>query len=124
MEVVKTIVGKHVENLFLENVAFKILEFLEMTEDQKKNYENRMGFYEVLKYYRLKSGWKFRFDRYGKNLRYDDRSVFSYGNQVIELDWIKLTAKRLGESSKHMNYAINELANDWGFKEIKYKCLV
>ena len=36
MEVIKTMVGKRVEHLFLENVAFKFLEFLELAEDQKK----------------------------------------------------------------------------------------
>ena len=119
MEAVKTIVGKHVENLFLENVAFKILEFLEMTDDQKRKNERRRGFYETLQHFRLKRGWTHHFDRYGKNLRYDDEGVYSYGNQVIELDWTKLTAKRLGEPSKHMNYAIKELANEWDLKEIK-----
>ena len=44
MEVIKTVVGKRVENLFLEDVAFKILEFLEMADAQKRKYEKRRGF--------------------------------------------------------------------------------
>ena len=123
IEMSKSTVGKRVENLFLESVASKILAFLEMTEAQKRKYERRREFYETLQRYRLKRGWKRHFDRYGKNLRYDDRFVFSYDTKVIELDWTKLTAKRLGRwsptTSRHMNYAIVELATDWGFKEIK-----
>ena len=72
MEVIKTIVGKHVENLFLENVAFNILEFLEMTDAQKRKYERRRRFYETLQHYRLKRGWKHHFDSYGKNLLMTD----------------------------------------------------
>ena len=123
MEVIKTIVGKHVENLFLENVAFKILEFLEMTDAQKRKYKRRIGFFETLQHYRLKRGLRHHFERYTKNLRYDDEGVYSYGTKVIELDWIKLTAKRLGRwsptTSRHQNYAIGDLATDWGFKEIQ-----
>ena len=62
----KIIVGKRVENLFLENVASNILEFLELTEDQKRKYVRRVGFYETLQHYRLKRGWKHRFERYPK----------------------------------------------------------
>ena len=40
MEMSKSIVGKHVENLFLENVASKILEFWELTENQKLSTPN------------------------------------------------------------------------------------
>ena len=97
MEMSKSIVGKHVENLFLENVASNILEFLEMTDAQKRKYERRRGFYETLQHYRLKRGWKHHFDSYGKNLQYDDRFVFSFDTKVIELDWIKLTENDLGD---------------------------
>ena len=94
-----------------------------MTEAQKRKYVRRMGFDETLQRYRIKRGWKHYFERYPKNLRDDDEGVYSYGTQVIELDWIKLTAKRLGRwsrtTSKHQGYAIEDLANDWGFKEIK-----
>jgi hypothetical protein len=109
--------------LFLENVAANILEFLEMTDAQKRKYESARGFYETLQRYKLKGGWKRYFERYTKNLRYDDEGVYSYGTKVIELDWIKLTAKRLGRwsptTSRHQNYAIGDLATDWGFREIK-----
>ena len=36
----KSCFGKHVENSFLENGASKLLEFLELTEDQKREYAN------------------------------------------------------------------------------------
>ena len=58
----KSIVGKHVENLFLENVASNISEFLELTEDQKLEYTKRMMFYETLQAYRLKRNWKVPFE--------------------------------------------------------------
>ena len=94
-----------------------------MADAQKRKYKRRVGFYEPLQHYRLKRGWRHYFERYTKNLRYDDEGVYSYGTQIIELDWIKLTAKRLGNwsrmTSKHQSYAIEDVANDWGFKEIK-----
>jgi len=77
MEVVKTIVGKHVENLFLENVAFKILEFLELTEDQKHKHAMRIMFYETLQAYRLKRNWKVTFNEY-KN-RWGEHGYFREG---------------------------------------------
>ena len=79
MEVTKTIVGKHVENLFLENVAFKLLEFLELTEDQKLECAKRMMFYETLQAYRLKRNWKVPFEKYKKTLEgYDNYQEFIY----------------------------------------------
>ena len=68
MEMSKSIVGKHVENLFLENVASKILEFLELTEDQKLECSKRMMFYETLQAHRLKRNWQVPFGKYKKSL--------------------------------------------------------
>ena len=176
MEMSKSIVGKHVENLFLENVASKILEFLELTKDQQHEYAKRLMFYETLQAYRLKRNWKvplerykkcfledgeFRqypgclfyevyyevrkaekenrevkitFDKYSKNLAFDDEAVYSYGTPVIELNWRNLTARRLGSwssgaesptrsstsrtASKHQAFAIRALATEWAFREI------
>ena len=66
MEMPKSIVGAHVENLFLENVASKLLGFLELTENQKLEYSTRMMFYETLQAYRLKRNWKVPFETYKK----------------------------------------------------------
>ena len=66
MEMSKSIVGERVENLFLENVASKILELLEMTEAQKRNYERRMQFCENTRSYVLWSGYRHAFDNYQK----------------------------------------------------------
>ena len=54
--------------MFLENVASKILEFLELTEDQKLEYAKRMMFYETLQAYKLKRNWKVPFEKYKKTL--------------------------------------------------------
>ena len=79
MAISKSIFGKHVEHLFLENVASKILEFLELTEDQKLEYAKRMMFYETLQAYRLKRNWKVPFGRYKKSLDgYDSYQEFIY----------------------------------------------
>ena len=157
MEMSKSIVGKHVENLFLENVASKILEFLELTEDQKLECAKRMMFYETLQAYRLKRNWKVPFEKYKKtlegydnyqefiyslyyeacyaqkknkevkmkfekylqNLAFDDEAVYSHGSPIIELSWRNLTAKRLGTTSKHQDFAIRVLASEWAFRETK-----
>ena len=67
MEMSKSNVGKHVEILFLESVASKISEFLELTEDQQLEYAKRLMFYETLQAYRLKRNWKVPFEKYKKN---------------------------------------------------------
>ena len=63
------------------------------------------------------------FERYTKNLKYGPFGVYSYGFEVIELNWKNRTAKRLGKCSetttRHMNYAIKNLADTWDFTEIK-----
>ena len=79
MEMSKSIVGKHVENLFLENVASNILEFLELTEDQQLEHTKRMMFYETSQAYRLKRNWKVPFETYKKSLDgYDSYQEFIY----------------------------------------------
>ena len=58
-----------------------------------------------------------------ENMKFDDEGVYSYKERIIELDWTKLTAKREGRRSfgngKQQSYAIKELADNWGFTEIK-----
>ena len=122
MDVLKTIVGKHLNNMFLENVALNVARFLEMTRKEKREYEDRVDFCNSLEAYLLKRNHMAKFEKYQKNLRYTYDGVYSYGTRVIELDWRKQTAKRLGRwsntTSRHQNYALKELAMEWGFKEI------
>ena len=49
-------------------MASNILEFLELTEDQKLEYAKRMMFYETLQAYGLKRNWKVPFEKYKKTL--------------------------------------------------------
>ena len=49
-------------------MASKILEFLELTEDQQLEYAKRMMFYETLEAHRLKRNWKVPFEKYKKRL--------------------------------------------------------
>ena len=120
MEVIKTTVGRHLLNMFTENIAYSISQFLVEDEEENRVKEAYKSFYEAL----LKQkGKRFKFLRYCKNLRYDAFGVYSYGLEVIELNWKHKTAKRLGRWSKttstHMNYAIHTLALCYDFKEIK-----
>ena len=111
MEVIKTIVGQHLLNLFTENVAFTIATFL----------EEEIFFQTLLA--ATRKGKKMKFLRYCKNLRYDAFGVYSYGTEVIELNWKLRTAKPLGRwcptTSRHMNYAMHMLEICYDFKEIK-----
>ena len=110
-------------NLFIDNVAFQIAEFLEMTEAQKRKYERRVKLCELTRRSFLRRGYRHAFDNYQKNLDFGDEGVYSYRIRIIQLDWIKLTAKREGRrsfgNSKQQSYAIKELADNWGFTEIK-----
>ncbi len=76
-------------------------------------------FYETLMHYEVK-GKRPSFDKYKNNLRYGDESVYSYGTEVIESDWERRTAKRLGwwskTTSRHQNYAITNLSDTWDFR--------
>lgn len=54
-----------------------------------------------------------KFDKYKKNLCYDDKYVYSYNIKVAEIDKKNSTLWRLGywsvTTSKHINYAGKEL---------------
>ena len=120
MEIIKTIVGQHLLNIFTENIAFNISMFLQESEEGNRAKEAYKSFYqELLK----QKGKRFQLLRHCKNLRYDAFGVYSYGTEVIQLDWKNRTAKRLGRwsptTSTHMNYAIHMLALCYDFKEIK-----
>ena len=69
---------------------------------QKKNREVRM-----------------KFEKYLQNLPFEDEAVYSYETPIIELSWRNLTAKQLGATSKHQDFAIRVLASEWGFVEVK-----
>ena len=49
MEVIKTIVGKHVEHLFIDNVAFKLLSFWGRPKPRKGNMRTEWGFTKLCK---------------------------------------------------------------------------
>ena len=122
MEVLKTTVGYALKQLFPGNIAFTIASFLVESDEERTAKAKIKWWYESLTHYELK-GKKPSFERYKKNLRYGPYGVYSYGTEVIELNWKNRTAKRLGKwsktTSRHMKYAIKNLADTWGFKEIK-----
>ena len=122
MQVLKTIVGCHLKNMFPENVAFHIASFLVNDEEEERAKEEYKLMVDSL-YVATKKGKKSKFLRYCKNLRYDSFFVYSYDTAVIQLNWRHQTAKRLGKwsqtTSTHMNYAIRMLEMCYNFKEIK-----
>ena len=122
MEVIKTIVGQHLLNLFTENVAFTIATFSQESSTEKRTKDEEELFFQTL-LAATRKGKKMKFLRYCKNLRYDAFGVYSYGTEVIELNWKLRTAKRLGRwsptTSRHMNYALRMLEMCYAFKEIK-----
>ena len=122
MQVLKTIVGCHLKNMFPENVAFHIASFLVIDEEEERAKEEYKLMVDSL-YVATKKGKKSKFLRYCKNLRYDSFFVYSYDTAVIQLNWRHQTAKRLGKwsqtTSRHMNYAIRMLEMCYSFKEIK-----
>ena len=121
MEILKTTVGHHLANMFVEDIAFNIATFLKESAEEKRD-EEYESFYKALLIADRK-GKRKQFPRYGKNLRYGAFFVYSYSTEVIELNWKRRTAKRLGRwsstTSKHMNYAIEMLKMCYDFKEIK-----
>ena len=121
MEIIKTIVGHYLLELFTENVAFSIAEFLVESEEEKRVktiYKQRR---DSLKY-ALRDDSTLTWTKYFKNLKLSMVAVYSYNTKVIELNWERQTAKRLGKwsptTSRHMNYAMQNLST-LGFKEIK-----
>ena len=122
MNILHTIVGHHLSNLFVDNVAFNVAKLLEESEEEQAANAKRKMFYETLTHYEHK-GKKPTFEKYKANLRYGTEGVYSYGTEVIALDWERRTAKRLGwwsrTTTKHQNYAIKNLSDTWGFNGIK-----
>ena len=64
-----------------------------------------------------------KFEKYFKNIAFDDEAVYSYETPVIELNWRSLAAKRLGSlsrtTSNHQAFAIRVFAGEWGVREVK-----
>ena len=122
MDVLKSIVGKHLNNMFLENVALIVAGFLEINEEENDAREMRSLLQLALENRRL-DGETTPFPKYTKNLTFDDEGVYSYGAKVVEIEWFRGTLKRIGSgsrtTSKHQNYAIETLKADWDFREIK-----
>ena len=122
MNILQTIVGHRLSNLFVDNVAFNVAKLLEESEEEQASNAKRKMFYKALTHYELK-GKQPSFEKYKKHLRYGVEGVYSYGTAVIGLDWERRTAKRLGwwsrTTTKHQNYAIKHLSDTWGFNEIK-----
>ena len=122
MQVLKTIVGHHLLNMFPENVAFHIATFLEEDKDESRAKKEYTLMVDSL-YKATMMNRKSKFLRYCKNLRYNMFFVYSYDTAVIQLNWRLKTAKRLGKWSKttstHMNYAIKMLIMSYDFEEIK-----
>ena len=122
MQVLKTTVGHHLLNMFTGNVALTIASFLVDDVEENRAKEEYKLIVDTL-YGATKKGKKSKFLRYCKNSRYDSFFVYSYDTAVIQLNWRKQTAKRLGKWSKitstHMNYAIRMLEMCYNFKELK-----
>ena len=66
-------------------------------------------------------GWKLKFARYYRNLRYDLDGIYSYGTRIAELNMLDKTIRKLGKwsitSTKHYNYAKNLLYTTYGLRE-------
>ena len=120
MKIMKTTVGHHLSDIFNEDIALNISTFLHDGEEGNRAREAYKSFYQELL---TQKGKRFKFLRFCKNLRYDALGVYSYGLEVIRLDWKNRTAKRLGRwsptTSTHMNYAKQMLGLCYEFKEIK-----
>ena len=60
-----------------------------------------------------------KFDRYGKNLRYDSEGIYSYGSKIAHLDLKQKTIHKIGHwsctSTRHYNYAALKLDMCYGF---------
>ena len=54
-----------------------------------------------------------KFPRYGKNLRFTNEGIYSYGTQIAHFDLRRRTIQKLGHwsptNSKHLNYAAHLL---------------
>ena len=123
MEILRTTVGRHLSNMLPEGIAFAVAAFLEEGREEKKNRERFESWHEWVLIADRK-GERRMFPRYIENLRYGAFFVYSYGIEVIEIDYKHRTVKRLGKwsriTSTHMNYAIRTFTEHiFGFREIK-----
>ena len=123
MEILRTTVGHHLSNMLPEGIAFTVAAFLEEGREEKKNRERFESWHEWVLIADRK-GERRMFPRYTGNLKYGAFFVYSYGREVIEIDYKHRTVKRLGKwtpsTSKHMNYAIRTFTEHiFGFMEIK-----
>ena len=61
-----------------------------------------------------------KFDRYGKNLRYNSEGIYSYGSKIANIDPRLRTIQKLGHwsptASKHCNYAARLLDMSYDFR--------
>ena len=109
--------------MFMENVAYKVAEFLELPEEEKRKNYQCMQFGRTLENHELTGRKRVSFGTYSMNLRYGSDGVYSYGARVIEANWRRRTLMRLGRwsrtTSKHQNYAITELMESWVFTDIQ-----
>ena len=121
MDVLKTIVGAHLNNMFLEHVALNVARFLEPADEEKDARVKRYMLQCTLEHKQLK-GKTTTFAKYTKNLTLDDEGIYSYGTKVIEIDWFKGTVKRLGRwsvtTSRHQSYAIRNFVEKLNLREI------
>ena len=122
MEILRTTVGHHLSDMFPEGIAFAVAAFLEEGREEKKNRERFESWHEWVLTGERK-GERREWPRYTGNLKYGEFFVYSYGIEVIEIDYKHRTVKRLGKwspsTSKHMNYAIRTLTNEvFSFREI------
>ena len=96
---------------------------MKIAEAEHRKYARCVRYRERFRKCFRRCGWIRAFDNYKRNLKFDGKGIDSYGNRIVELDWIKLIARREGQrsfgNSKQQGYAIKELADNWGFTEIK-----
>ena len=66
MNILQTIVGHHLSNLFVDNVAFNVAKLLEESEEEQAANAKRKMFYETLTHCEVK-GKRPPFDKYNIN---------------------------------------------------------
>ena len=68
-------------------------------------------------------GQELKFDRYGKNLRYNSEAIYSYGAKIANIDLRQRTIQKLGHwsptTSKRYNYAARLLDTCYDFARIR-----
>ena len=121
MEIINTTVGHELMKLFTGNVALAIAEFLVESEEEKQVkaiYKQRRDSLN----YALRDDRTLSWTLYGRYLKWNKVGVYSYNTKVIDINWERATAKRLGKFSlttrRHMYYAMRNLRS-LGIREIK-----